>query len=135
MGEQAERQVFAGGGDMQLVKELSIPLAKAKGWMKLLGVLFIIYGVILAITVVGLIICWLPIWMGILLFKSASAAEVALAAGDKRELHTALEKIKMYFTIQGILALIGLVFAIISFAVSGGAMLHAIRSGMMRGGY
>lgn len=134
MGEQAERQVFA-GGDVHLVKELSIPLSKAKGWMQLLGVLLIIYGVLVALTVVGIIICWLPIWMGVLLFKSASAAEVAANAGDKRELHTALEKIKTYFTIQGILALIGIIFTIITFAVSGGAMLQAFRSGMMRGGY
>ncbi|MBN2566317.1 MAG: DUF5362 domain-containing protein [Candidatus Eisenbacteria bacterium] len=102
-----------GGGEQQFVREVSAPLFAAKGWMKFLGVLMIIYGVFLAITIVGLIICWLPVWIGIILFRAATAAETAQVSGSKAELYTALSKIKTYFTIYGVLALIGLIFAII----------------------
>ena len=43
------------------------PLHDAAGWMKLIGTLAIIQGVLLALTIVGLIIAWLPIWLGVLL--------------------------------------------------------------------
>jgi hypothetical protein len=104
----------AGGGEQQLVKEMSAPLFAAKGWMKFLGVLMIIYGVILAITIVGLIICWLPIWIGIILFRAATAAEMAHVSGSKQEFYTALSKLKTYFTIYGVLALVGIVVTIIA---------------------
>lgn len=109
----------AGGGEQQLVREISAPLFAAKGWMKFLGVLMIIYGILVAITIVGLIICWLPIWIGVILFRAATAAETAQISGSKMELHEALSKLKTYFTIYGILALIGVIFAVI-FMIAGG---------------
>ncbi len=128
MGEYAERpqapesSPAPSGGD-QVVKDVSSPLFEAKGWMKFLGVLMIIYGIMLIFTIVGILICWLPIWLGVLLFQSAGAVEGAHQMGDKRELHKSLSKIKTYFTIQGILALIGIIVAIISMIVAGTAGL------------
>ena len=103
-----------GGGEQQLVREVSAPLFAAKGWMKFLGVLMIIYGVIVALTIVGLIICWLPIWIGVLLFQAAGAVETAQASGNKMELYGALAKLKTYFTIYGILAVIGIIVSVIA---------------------
>ena len=102
------------GGGEQLVREVSAPLFAAKGWMKFLGVLMIIYGIITALTIVGIIICWLPIWIGVLLFQAAASAEAAQAGGNKMELYAALSKLKTYFTIYGVLALIGIVFFVIA---------------------
>ncbi len=137
MGGVVGGQTPAMGGGDQTVRDLSSPLFQAKGWMKFLGVLMIVYGVLMIFTIVGIIICWLPIWMGILLFKTASAVEAAQAAGDATEFKTAMEKLKTYFTIQGILALVGILFAILSLAISGGAILTALRSGVFPpgGGY
>lgn len=117
-----------GGGEQQLVREVSAPLFAAKGWMKFLGVLMIIYGVIVALTIVGLIICWLPIWIGVLLFQSAGAVEAAQTSGSKMELHGALSKLKTYFTIYGVLALIGIVFFIIAMIVGGMSALMPFMS-------
>ena len=94
-----------------LVQDLSLPLFKSKGWMKLVAVLSIIYGAAAAITVVGLIIAWLPIWMGVILYQSATSVEQAMGAGDKEALFRSLAKLKTYFTILGVLSLIGLVLA------------------------
>jgi ABC-type transport system involved in cytochrome c biogenesis permease subunit len=119
MGEVAGSATPPAGGEQQLVREISAPLFAAKGWMKFLGVLMIIYGILIAITIVGLIICWLPIWIGVILFRAATAAETAQVSGSKMELREALSKLKTYFTIYGVLALIGVIFFIFAMIIGG----------------
>jgi len=48
----------------QMIQQMADPLARAKGWMQLLAIVTILYGVLAALTIVGLIIAWLPIWVG-----------------------------------------------------------------------
>lgn len=100
-----------------LIRALSLPLYQSRGWMKLIGVLMILYGALVALSIIGIIIAWLPIWMGILLFQCASAAETAQINEDPEELLSALKRLKTYFTIMGVLTLIGLIFGIITFFV------------------
>jgi hypothetical protein len=98
----------------EIVRNISLPIHQAKGWMKLVGVLSILYGVMMVFTIVGIIFAWLPIWMGVLLMQSASSVERAYATGDEAQLVVSLSKIKTYFTITGVLALLGLImFAIV----------------------
>ena len=52
-----------------LVNEISYPLFSNRGWIKFLGILMLIYGIFVAISIVGIIIAWLPIWLGILLIE------------------------------------------------------------------
>lgn len=107
-----------------VVKDIMLPLYNAKFWMKLLGVAMIIYGVLAAITIVGLIIAWLPIWIGVLLFQSAKALEVAYGQGDSDAAIRAMDKLKVYFIINGVLLLIGIIFAILGIFLGGmGAMM------------
>jgi hypothetical protein len=107
----------------QLVKELSIPLFQAKTWMRMLGVLAIIGGILQAITLWGLIICWLPIWMGILIFRAASAVEIAQLNGDKAQLFASLNHLKTFFTIQGVIMLIMIVLSGIGLLIAGGSLI------------
>lgn len=100
-----------------VIKEVSIPIYQARGWMKLLGILNIIGGVLLAITLVGIIIAWLPIWMGVILYQAGSASEQAYFNGDKYSLVKSLNQLKLYFTINGILALIGIITWVIMMIV------------------
>jgi len=100
-----------------VIKEVSIPIYQARGWMKLLGVLNIIGGVLLAITLIGIIVAWLPIWMGVILYQAGSASEQAYFNGDKYSLMKSLNQLKLYFTINGILALIGVVTWVIMLIV------------------
>ncbi len=127
MNEVTPTGVPPTGGDVQFVREVSAPLYAARGWMKLIGVLMIIYGAIMVLTIVGILFCWLPIWIGILLLRAASSAEMAQLSGDKFQLVEALSKLKTYFTIYGILALIGLVAATLALMLGGmGAITSAI---------
>jgi len=50
MGEFAERQTV-GGVEAPVIRDLSAPLYEAKGWIKLVGVLSIVGGVLYVITI------------------------------------------------------------------------------------
>lgn len=114
-----------------LIQDLSSPLYSAKGWMKLIGVFMIIYGVLIALSIIGIVIAWLPIWMGVLLFQAASNIEQANAGGDKAALYTSLAKLKTYFTIMGVLILITLILGIVGFIFGiGGAMMAGMQGGL-----
>lgn len=88
------------------------PLQDAAGWMKLVGTLAIIYGVLLAITIVGLIIAWLPIWMGILVNRAADDARAATMAGDEARAIAATNSLGTIFKVYGVIVLLGIVFAV-----------------------
>jgi len=109
--------------DQQIIRELSLPIYQARGWMKLLGVMMVLQGIITALTVVGLIICWLPIWLGVLLFKAAGTIEGAQLSGNRAMMVESLNKIKTYFLINGVLMLVMIGFAAISLLITGAGIL------------
>lgn len=98
-----------------VVRELSIPLYQCKGWIKLVGVMFIIGGALYALTIVGIIIAWLPIWQGVLLIQSAGAVEQAYQSGNRNAMTRSLLKLKTYFIIMGVLTLIGIIATLLLF--------------------
>lgn len=95
--------------EKDIVRELSIPIHQAKGWLKLLGIVSIIYGILLIIPIVTIIICWLPIWLGVILFRAGNQIDYAYSSGDKHSLINSLNNIKTYFIINGVLLLLGLI--------------------------
>jgi hypothetical protein len=99
------------------IREISWPIYQSKGWIRFIGVLSIIQGIVLALTLVGIIIAWLPIWIGVLLMQCASSIERARTSGDKTVLVNALDKLRTYFTIQGILTLLSIIVVAIAFAM------------------
>ena len=117
------------GAESSLIRDLSMPLIEAKGWMKLLGIMMIIYGALVALTIFGLVVCWLPIWLGILLFKAAGYAETARMTGEKLQLVEALRKIRTFFVINGVMMLITLIFIALAFIFGFGAAMMGL-SGM-----
>ena len=98
-----------------LIREVGMPLYQSKGWLKLLGILSIVQGILAAITIFGIIFAWLPIWLGVLLYQASTTVERAEMNGDKRTFIETMSKLKLYFTIQGVFTLISIVIAIFSF--------------------
>ncbi len=112
-----------------VVQSISLPLYESKGWIKFLGVIFIIYGIISILTIVGALIGWLPLWIGIVLNKAAKAADSAHVTGSADTLREALLKLKTFFTIYGVLVLIGLILIVIwgfVMLATGGALLQGL---------
>jgi hypothetical protein len=111
------------------IQDLSQPLASGKGWMKFVGIVFIIQGALTALTLVGIIIAWLPIWIGVLVMQSASAIERAQLSGDAVALKEALAKLRTYFVIQGVLILVGIALWIIGLFFYGAVFLAMLHNG------
>ncbi len=96
----------------QVVRELSVPIYQAKGWLKFLGIMSIISGIFQAISIAGIIIAWLPIWMGVLMYQAGSNIESATTLGDKFSFLRSMDSLKTYFVLQGVLSLLGILFAL-----------------------
>jgi Family of unknown function (DUF5362) len=96
-------------GGSPTVANVMRPLSDVAGWMKLVGTLGIVYGVLMGLTIIGLIVAWLPIWMGVLLRSAAVEAQAAYATGDEAAAVTATSKLQTMFKVQGVLVLVGLV--------------------------
>ena len=101
------------------------PLCQAAGWLRFLGILNIIAGVIYCLTIIGLIIGWLPIWIGITLNKASHALQEGYARRDQQEIYVGMDSVAQVVKIFGVLAIIGLVinvlyFGFIILAVIGG---------------
>lgn len=90
----------------------------AKGWLKFLGVMSIIGGAGYALTLVGIIVAWLPIWLGILMFQAGSRAQEFAERGDVSALSAYTAKLKTLFTLMGILMIVSLVLGIVGGIVS-----------------
>lgn len=101
------------------LKLVALPLYEARGWMKLLGVVMVITGILTALSIVGIIIAWLPIWLGVVLFQAASRIDSAFVTQDEALLRESLAKLKTYFVIQGVLLLIYLAI-VVAFVLLGG---------------
>jgi hypothetical protein len=106
----------------QALKRACKIAADSASWMKLLGVISIIQGVFAVFTIWGIVIAWLPIWLGVILFRAANEAEMA-AAGLSDHLEAYLKRLNRFFLIQGILMLLMIVIALIMAFVMGGMFL------------
>lgn len=106
---------------------LLVPAYEAKGWLKLLGAVAIIIGGIQALTIIGIVVAWLYIWVGILLWQAGERAEEATRMRNPFILEQYLQKIKTIILIVGVLTLVSIVVGIFSiilvFAIGGVATL------------
>jgi hypothetical protein len=88
------------------VRAFAAIVAANSGWIRFLGVLFILYGILTAIFIVGIFI----IWQGRLLMRTARLASEVEASGSTQGFNEALESMSRFFKISGILALILVIF-------------------------
>lgn len=102
--------------DSDLIRDLASFLGAHAGWMKFYAVISIIGGVILCLTVVGAIVGWLPIWLGVILLKAANLSVTAQYSGYQEELEEALDRAGFFFKVQGITILVIIIFYAVLFA-------------------
>jgi len=93
-------------------------LSSMKGWLKFLGILSIIGGAFQALTIIGIIFAWLPIWMGVILYQAGDKAEQYINAKEEGILVEFMGKLNTYFTIMGVLALVGIGLAVLTIAIA-----------------
>ncbi|MEO0086051.1 MAG: DUF5362 family protein [candidate division WOR-3 bacterium] len=113
----------------------TVPVSRANaramsGWMKFVGIVTLISGILQALSIVGIIWAWLSIWLGILINQAGSSARSYADTGDEASLNTLTGRLKLIFKLIGILIIVsvavsivaGIIWAII-FATGGLAML------------
>jgi Zn-dependent protease len=88
--------------DPSNIKPLAEPLYKQRVWLKLVAILTIIGGVLTALTVLGVVIAWIPIWAGVALYQAASNLEDAMVNRQGDTLIRALSKLGLYFKINAV---------------------------------
>jgi hypothetical protein len=92
------------------IRRLAAPLFERKGWIKLVGVLWIIVGIFaLPALLFGLI----PIFAGLALMKMAGNVERAHAGGDFTRLEEAQRNSANFFFLQGVLLAIQLAITVL----------------------
>jgi hypothetical protein len=102
------------GGD---IRRCADALANRSFWIRLVAVLMAINALWMAITIVGLLVAWLPGWMAFLLWKTADEVQAASRDGNADALQQGLARLGTYFTIMGVLIMIGLVFGFLAFGL------------------
>lgn len=83
------------------------------GWLKFLGIILIIMGAFVALSLVGIIIAWLPIWLGVLLLQAGNKGNTANMTQNPAELIPMMDKLRLFFVIYGILTIVYIAFAIL----------------------
>jgi len=87
------------------------------GWMKFVGVMTIIGGCLQVLSIVGIVIAWLPIWMGVILVRAGTKAGDYADKGDFASLEGMTGQLKTYFTISGIMIIVSFAATIIAMAI------------------
>lgn len=95
-------------------QQMTASVRSMKGWLKFLGILSIIGGIFYALTLVGIVFAWLPIWLGVILNQAGSKAGEYVERGDSASLNAFLTKLRTYFTITGILVIVSFALGLIS---------------------
>lgn len=105
--------------DEVAIQEIKRTSNEMAGWLKFIGVVAIVYGALIALTIVGIIIAWLPIWMGIMLYSAGKKANDAQFSNNPMYLVEMMRKLKTFFLVQGVLLIIGLIGIIIAIVTVG----------------
>ena len=100
--------------------EILQPLINNRIWLNVIGVFAFIYGAINILTIFGILFCWIPIWLGVLLFQTSSGLEKFELTGDEDEATLIAEKLALFFKIIAILLIVFLVVSVLGvvFALS-----------------
>ena len=85
------------------------PLHRARKWMKFLAVLLFVAGALNALSVIGLLVAWIPVLIGVLLWQAASALTDGHPTADVDRLRRSTEKLRHVFMTYAVLAVVALI--------------------------
>lgn len=85
-----------------LVSRLTGPLYHSRFWINLLAVCLIVYGALITVTGIGVLVAWIPLWIGVLLILTTKSIKAAHTGRDEKALLKSLNRLKSIFTILGL---------------------------------
>lgn len=110
----AQNSVLNGGNEGEQIKRLASVLASGSSWIKCLAVFMFISGGLEVLTITGIIIAWIPIWLGVTLWSAASKAQNAAVLGSETEMLGALDKLRFFFKLSVIASIVLLILGVIA---------------------
>lgn len=122
-----------------LVQQLGMPLYSGRSWIRAVGILAILGGVFnglravfrvakghdVAAGIVLLVLGCLIVWVGVVLLQCASAISKAVAADDQAAFMLAQNKLRLYFKIQILIIIVGIVLSIVAGVLRAVAAIHS----------
>lgn len=103
-------------GDANAAAALFEPLYRRRTWMRIVGIVLVVFGAIYCISIIGAIFGIPMIIMGLYLHQAAGHFESGFR-GYAEQLHEGADKLARTIQIAGILTLVGVVLMVLYFAV------------------
>ncbi len=110
--------------DEEVLNQLKNTAVSMSLWLKILGIVMIVGGALTALSIVGIIVAWLPIWLGVLLVQAGDRAQGMQYSANLNQLLLLLEKLKTYFVVSGVVTVVSIAFSILSFVMMISFMSH-----------
>jgi len=97
---------------VQLNAVVTAPLDEASIWMKISAVFYIFIGSLACLTVIGAVVGWIPLIMGIRLYQSANLSTKAhMLLSPEAHIHS-LAKLKSFMIFNGVLSILGILYTV-----------------------
>ena len=93
--------------------QLLAPLYAVKSLIKFLGIMCIIYGIFQCLSIVGAVIGWIPIWIGIKINRTVDLITQSYESGDDSMAMAATEELGSILKIIGIVFLVSLILIVL----------------------
>ena len=77
------------------------PLYQSRFWIRLFAVCLVFYGALLTVTGIGVLVAWIPMWIGVLLLLANKAVISAYKNNDEQALLQFTTRLKTIFSILG----------------------------------
>ena len=99
---EEEDKLSSGHIEPLQINNLIFPLFQSLFWIRLFAACLIFYAALITVTGVGVLVAWIPIWIGILLLLAAKAISLAYNENDEQAFMQSLSRLKTIFTILGL---------------------------------
>lgn len=92
--------------------KIVLPLYESRLWIRLFAACLIFYGALITVTGVGILVAWVPVWIGILLLLVSRTIKTAYEKNDEQALIRSLARLKTIFTILGLSSVVLIISSI-----------------------
>jgi len=92
--------------------KIVLPLYESRLWIRLFAACLIFYGALFTVTGVGILVAWVPMWIGVLLLLAGRTIKIAYENNDEQALMRSLARLKTIFTILGLSSVVLIVGSI-----------------------
>lgn len=105
--------------DKLLLRKLQNTGAGMRRWLRFVGVGFILMALPYAATGYGLLIAWIPAWLGVILFQAAGRA----GRDGGEHLVGFLDRLRLFFLVFSVLLIVVFVFSFLILVFGSGAII------------